>query len=264
MKSEDAEPAAPALARNVVVVLNEPQDIVNIAGTARAMMNMGLRRLRLVQPALYDRYRLEGIAHQCEPIFDGVEFFDTLREAIHDAVHVAGTTARRRTASFVWQHPRDAAPSLVALAQDSAAPVALVFGREDKGLSNEDLDLCDRLLHVPTDEAHSSLNLAQAVLIIAYELFITATSGEHALPLPRRRAEPATTEEMLRLFEDVTLALERIEFFKKREPASVMRTLRAAARRADLNRREAGLARAAAIEVRKYIDRMRDKPSGTS
>ena len=241
---------------DVVVVLNQPQDRVNIAGTARAMMNMGLRRLRLVQPAEYDRHRLEGIAHACEPIFDRVEFYDTLREAVSDAAHVAGTTARRRTAAFVWQYPRDAAAELLAIAGAQNGPVALVFGREDKGLSNEDLDLCDRLLHVPTDPAHSSLNLAQAVLLVAYELHVAGGGGAHALPLPRRRADEASSDDLLRLFDDVELTLSRVEFFKKRQPSSVMRTLRAAARRASLNRREAGLLRAAAIEVRKYVDRM--------
>lgn len=239
-----------------VVVLNEPQDVVNIAGTARAMMNMGLRRLRLVNPAEYDRHRLEGIAHAGEPVFDRVEFFDTLRDAVADAVHTVGMTARSRTGSFVWQHPREAAPDLMEGAVDASRPVALVFGREDKGLSNEDVDLCDRLLHIPTDPEYSSLNLAQAVLVVCYELWLLGPGGDRPLPEPRRRAQPAGTEDMLRLFDDVEKTLHRIEFFKKREPASVMRTLRAAARKAELNRRETGLARAAAIEVRKYLDRI--------
>lgn len=238
-----------------VVVLNEPQDRVNIAGTARAMMNMGLRRLRLVRPAEYDRHRLEGIAHNCEAVFDRVEFFDTLRDALTDARHSVGMTARARTGSFVWQHPRTAAADLLAAAPTAENPVALVFGREDKGLANEDLDLCDRLLHIPTDPAHMSLNLAQAVLVIAYELWTTGPGSDNELPKPRRRAEPAGTEDMLRLFDDVEQTLVTIDFFKKRQVPSVMRTIRAAARRASLNRREAGLIRAAAIEVRRYLER---------
>ena len=81
---------------NVVVVLNEPQDRVNIAGTIRAMMNTGLRRLRLVKPAEWDEYRIEGIAHGSEIVRERAEFFDTLEDAIADAVEVVGTTARRR------------------------------------------------------------------------------------------------------------------------------------------------------------------------
>ena len=218
------------------------------------MMNMGLRRLRLVQPAEYDRHRLEGIAHSCEPVFDGVEFYDTLRDAIRDVAHVAGTTARRRTASYVWQHPREAAADLLDIAARAEGPVAIVFGREDKGLANEDLDLCDRLLHVPTHPAHSSLNLAQAVLLVSYELFMEA-GGQNPLPEARRKTMPASSDDMLRLFEDVERTLTEIEFFKKRKPSSVMRTLRAPTRRAQLSHREAKLARAAAIEIRKFLER---------
>jgi TrmH family RNA methyltransferase len=244
------------LARSFVIVLNEPQDIVNIAGTARAMMNMGLTRLRLVRPALYDEIRIAGIAHGAEPLIAQIEFFDTLADALADASRVLGTTARRRTATHVWQHPREAAPQLVALNATAEAPIAIVFGREDKGLSNEDLDRCERLLVVPTNPAHSSINLAQAVLLIAYELWLAAGSVA-PLPRPRRRALPATPAELDALFADSERALDLIEFFKKRNAPMVMRTVRAVLRRAALNGREAKLLRAMAIEVRKYFERIR-------
>lgn len=242
---------------NVVVVLNETQDLVNIAGSVRAMMNMGLRRLRLVRPAEFDAYRIAGIAHGSEPIIEKIEFCDTLRDAIADAAHVVGTTARRRTAAYVWQHPREAAPELLRIAGEGNGPVVIVFGREDKGLTNEELDLCDRLLTVPTDPERSSLNLAQAVLIVAYELRMAGPGV--ATPLPRhRKAAPrrANAEEMQRLFEATEEALHTIDFFKSRNPEAIMRSVRAIARRAELDSREANLLRAMAIEVRKFIERM--------
>jgi TrmH family RNA methyltransferase len=244
------------LAASFVVVLNEPQDIVNIAGTVRAMMNTGLSRLRLVRPALYDAYRIAGIAHGAESLLEKVEFFDTLRDATADAGRIIGTTSRRRTATYVWQHPREAAPELLALALPG--PVALVFGREDKGLSNEDLDLCERLLVVPTDPAHPSLNLAQAVLLVTYELWLAA-SEQVALPRPKRRTGPALPAEMEALFEDSRAALDTIEFFKARNAPMVMRTLRAILRRAALSSRETALLRAMAIEVRKFFERVRPR-----
>ena len=245
------------LARSFVIVLNQPQDIVNIAGTLRAMMNMGFARLRLVQPALYDAQRIAGIAHGAEPLLDHVEFFDTLQAAVADASRIIGTTARRRTATYVWQHPREAASELVSLATGEDGPVALVFGREDKGLSNEALDLCERLLVVPTSPAHPSLNLAQAVLIVLYELWLAATAAEAAaLPRPKRRSVAATPAELDALFADSRTALDTIQFFKARNAPMIMRTLRAVLRRATLSAREAKLLRAMAIEVRKFVQRI--------
>ncbi len=259
MKRTPAGGAA-ALA-DIVIVLNEPQDLVNIAGAVRAMMNMGLRRMRLVRPAEFDAYRVAGIAHGSEPIIERIEFFDSLAEAVADAIHVVGTTARRRTAAYVWQHPREAAPELLRIAARKEGPVAIVFGREDKGLSNEELDLCDRALTVPTDPEHWSLNLAQAVLLVAYELRMAGPGAGAPLPTHRKAApRRATAAEMQRVFEAAEDALHVIDFFKKRNPEAIMRSLRAIARRADLDTREAGLLRAIAIEVRKFFERVATRP----
>lgn len=244
------------LAERFVIVLNETQDIVNIAGAARALLNTGMWRLRLVRPVLFDAHRVAGIAHGSEALLDDVEFFDTLADALVDAKHIVGTTARRRTATYVWQHPREAAPELLSSAADQGGPVAIVFGKEDAGLSNEQLDLCDRLLVIPTNPAHASLNLAQAVLIICYELWLASLAREPGLPTPKRRAATATPAQLQALFDDAERALTTIEFFKARNAPSVMRSLRAVLRRARLDAREAKLLRAMAIEVRKFFDRI--------
>lgn len=240
---------------NVVVVLHRTQDLVNIAGTVRAMMNMGLSRLRLVAPDHFDAYRIAGIAHGSEWLLERIEFFDTLDEAVADAGHIVGTTARRRTAAYVWAHPREAAPRLIAQAGALPGPVCVLFGREDKGLSNEDLDRCNELLVIPTSERHSSLNLAQAALLVSYELRLAALSDQPALPRPKRDAAPAIPAELDAWFGDAGRTLELIEFYKARDPEAIMRTLRAVTRRAELTSREAKLLRAMAIEVRKYIER---------
>ncbi|HEY8483571.1 MAG TPA: TrmH family RNA methyltransferase [Longimicrobiales bacterium] len=247
-----------------VVVLNEPQDLVNIAGTVRAMMNMGLRRLRLVRPAEFDPYRIEGIAHGASVVLERTEHYDSLHEALADALHVVGTSARRRTAAYVWQHPREAAPELLALAATGAGPVALVFGREDRGLSSAELDLCDRVLTIPADPSRPSLNLAQAVLLVAYELWLAGPGGGHPLPRHRKAAPPASSEMLERLFQDMEAALVTIDFFKKRNPEAIMRALRALIRRARPDVREASLLRAIAIEVRKYIQRTGRDPTPPS
>ena len=241
-----------------VVVLHQTQDVVNIATAVRAMMNMGLRRLRLVAPADFNAWRIAGIAHGCEAVLERAEFFDTLEEAVEDVAYVVGTTARKRTQTFVWQHPREAAGELLALAEtgEAAGPVAIVFGREDKGLSNEELDRCDRLLVVPTDPGYPSLNLAQAVLLVSYELWLAAAERT-PLPRPKRHSPPASRAQLAALYEDTHHALETIEFYKDRQPSALMRTLRAVYRRARLSAREANLLRGIMIEVRKYVARGR-------
>lgn len=252
-------PESVPFSERFVVVLQEPQDIVNIAGTMRAMMNMGLYRLRLVKPALFDAHRIDGIAHGSGQYLDQVEFFETLPDALADVLHSVASTARWRSEQFVWQHPREAAPELLALPATREQPIALVFGREDSGLFTEEIDLCDRVITVPTNPRHSSLNLAQAVLLVLYELWMVEQGSQRALPTPRKikTAPPATTTELHAMFADMETALDRIEFFKKRNPAVIMRALRAAARRAGLNQREAKLFRAMAIEIRKVIERLR-------
>lgn len=244
------------LAERFVIVLNRTQDIVNIAGTVRAMMNMGFARLRLVQPDLFDAYRIGGIAHGSEWLLDRIEFFDTLEEATADAGMIVGTTARRRKAAFVWDQPRAAAGPMLAAALSSESPVCLVFGREDTGLLNDELDRCDRLLVVPTSERHRSLNLAQAALLILYELRMEALAEMPPLPEPKRRSTPATSADLARYFADAETALETIEFFKSRNAPMIMRTLRAFTRRARPSEREVKLLRAMAIETRKYFERM--------
>jgi len=240
---------------NIVVALCEPRDVVNIAGVVRAMMNMGLRRLRLVNPADYDAYRIEGIAHGGEIVLERTEFFDDLAAATADARLVVGTTARRRTAKFVWADPHDAAPDIVAAAAEGQGPVVVVFGREDKGLSNQELDLCDRLLRVPTDPERPSLNLAQAVLLVCHELWRAAGADEVDVPRERRTSPPAGSAELRATFDELEAALGAIDFFKARKPAAIMRTLRAVIRRAEPDRREAGLLKAIAIEVQKVVRR---------
>jgi tRNA/rRNA methyltransferase/tRNA (cytidine32/uridine32-2'-O)-methyltransferase len=237
----------------VVVILNRTQDVVNIATSLRAMMNTGLTRLRLVRPDDFSAYRIGGIAHGSEPLIEKIEFFDSLDDATADASLVVGTTARRRTATYVWSDPRSAAAGL--LDQDAAPdrPLAIVFGREDTGLLNDDLDRCDRLLVIPTSDINSSLNLSQAVLLVGYELLLAATSGSHALPRPRHATSRADALQMRALFEQCEAALGAIDFFKGKNPQAIMRTVRAVLRRAELTVREATLLRAMGIETQKAL-----------
>lgn len=144
----------------------------------RAMGNFGLARLRLVEPAAYDEGRVLALAHRGTPILERLERHAALDEALADCGFVLGTTARPRAVRHERLTPRQAAPALLRAATgDATPPSAILFGPEDRGLSNEALGRCNAVITIPTSPASTSLNLAQAVLLIAYELWLTATEG---------------------------------------------------------------------------------------
>jgi tRNA/rRNA methyltransferase/tRNA (cytidine32/uridine32-2'-O)-methyltransferase len=238
---------------SIAVILHEPQDPVNIAGTVRAMKNMGLRDLRLVRPAPYDPHRLEGIAHNTRDLIDRIGVFTSFDDAARDCTRLVGYTARRRAAKWRIIDPRQCAAELLDAANDG--PVAMVFGREDSGLPNDVLDRMHATVVIPTSE-HASMNLAQAVLIGAYELHLAAGDATRVLPPPRKDAPPPTDAQLEQYFGDVQRALASIEFFKTRQAEHIMRTLRSLTGRASPDARELSLLRAMALEVINYMGRI--------
>jgi TrmH family RNA methyltransferase len=236
---------------NIVIVLHRPRKLVNIAAAVRAMKNMGLRRLRLVGPAEYDPYDIEGIAHRSADVLAAAAIVGTLDEALADAVFVVGTTARPREAGSPVGTPRALAPEV--LARAAAGTVAVVFGPEDNGLTNAELDRCHRLLAIPTDAAYPSLNLAQAVLLVAYELRQASTQPG---PPPRRHAfRPPSVAQLEELFGALEQALWGVEFFKAHTAEGMMRTLRSLVHRAEPDVREAALLKAMAMETLNFLRR---------
>ncbi|HKK08428.1 MAG TPA: RNA methyltransferase, partial [Gemmatimonadota bacterium] len=258
------DPAGP-LGR-IAIVLHRPQDLVNVALVVRAMKNMGLRRLRLVEPEEFDEHRIDGIAHGTSDLVERIEFFPSLEEAVADAVRVVGTTARRRTSPQEWRTPEEAAPELVRRVVEAGGgegtAVAVVFGPEDRGLANRQLDLCHELLCIPTNPEHPSLNLAHAALLVFYEL---RRAADRQVGLPSRdlsagkdeTAPPATAGEVETFFGVWEEALTRIGFFHHVDPEPKMRTFRTLFQRARLDRRELQLLEAAAWEIVHYERRLR-------
>lgn len=237
----------------IAVVLFEPQDPVNIGATVRAMKNMGVSDLRLVRPCEYTPHRLTGIAHGTGDLVERIRHFDTLDEALTDCVRVAGFTARRRSAKRPVVDAHEAAPALIAGAEEGT--VALLFGREDHGLPNDALDRAHLVVTISTT-THASLNLAQAVLLALYELHKSAGDATRRLKPPRRHAPPATASDYELTFTDVERALEAIQFFKTRQHETIMRAVRSLIFRASPDTRELALVRAMAIEVLRTIDRI--------
>ena len=240
-----------ALAR-FVVVLYQPQDLVNIALVVRAMKNMGLSRLRLVSPAEFNAYRITGIAHDTEDVVDRVETFDDFDAAVSDCVRVVATTARRRSSRQSWSEPELAASSLLERSVDG--DIAVVFGREDKGLPNEILDRCHEAICIPTNPGHSSLNLGHAAVIVFYEIrrAVSASLGLERRDLSgkaRDQAPPATAEQMEEFFRVWEEAMAEIGMFRGVDPTMKMRSYRRIFKRAELDGREIRLFEATAYRV---------------
>jgi len=231
---------------HVRVVLCEPRDRVNIAAVVRAMKNMGMLHLDLVRPASYDAADIERVAHDTRDIVSAIRHFDSLDAALADCIWVAAFTARRRAAKWRSLEPRSMTAAVLAAARHG--PVALLFGREDRGLANDELDRAHAVVTIPTT-SHASLNLAQAVLIALYELHVAVPGASRVLAPPRKDAPAATAEQYERLFHDVDCALRAVDFFRTRNPELILRTVRSLVMRAAPDAREVELVRAMAIEV---------------
>jgi len=236
-----------------ILVLVAPQDIVNIGGAVRIAKNFGVSQVRLVTPQIYDPWRIEGIAHNTGDLIERITIHDTLDQAVGDCVWSVALTARERTAKRTVFRPAAAAVELATRAV--GGPVAIVAGREDKGLTNDELDRCAALVTIPTNPEYRSLNLAQAIAIMCYESWLARGGERRPIKPPRRPAGPASLELMERLFADWQRALWAIDFFKTRQSDHVMRSFREVLFRAELDAREASLIRAMGIEVVRFLER---------
>jgi len=252
--TSDASWQAPEWFSRVAVVLVEPTDAVNIGGVVRVMANTGFLQLRLVRPVEFDPWHVGGIAHYTQHIVSATQVYEALPTAVADRAYVLGLTGRHTRVERNAQ-PFPEALRALADAAESGQAVAVVFGREDTGLSNQMLDACHFVTTIPTNPAYPSLNLAQAALLTLYRLF-EQSGGLAQEYRPPRRVSPVAPSALLEdLVADTERALEAIEFFHSRSRASAMRSIRVALYRARLDVREASLLRAAFIEVRKFLVR---------
>ncbi|HEY5973042.1 MAG TPA: RNA methyltransferase [Pseudoxanthomonas sp.] len=235
-------PSASAVA-SIRIVLVGTQHPGNIGAAARALKTMGLSRLVLVAPEQYPAEEAFRRAAGADDLLASAEVVATLAEAVADCRFVLGCTARSRRVALDELSPRDAAVRVARLA--GIEQVALVFGRERTGLSNEELQLCHAAVHIPANPEYSSLNLAAAVQVLAYELRVALLArGELPAPAEERHDETAATHAQLEgFFAQLGETLNDIDFHKGRAPESAMRKLRRLFLRANLNEQEVRLLR---------------------
>jgi TrmH family RNA methyltransferase len=199
------------------------------------MKNMGIRDLRLVQPAPFAAADILRVAHRCEDILAQMTIHPDLDSALADTIYVVGTAALTHHKRPQTQDVRGVAGDLIV--RTSQGRVALLFGQEDDGLDHHALDRCHLVAMLPSNPAYPALNLAQSVLLFLYEVRMAA--GIPVGPAPAADP-PATQAEMEQLFALSEEALTAIDFFRY-SPAVVMRTLRQIGYRASLTSAEAGL-----------------------
>jgi tRNA/rRNA methyltransferase len=194
------------------VILCEPQLGENIGTTARAMANFGLWDLRLVNPRDgWPNERAIATASRADHVIERVQVFETTEAAIADLSLVYATTARRRDLQKPVFGPEEAAQRVIAHI-DTGAKAGILFGRERWGLYNEEIALSDAIVTLPVEAAFASLNIAQAVLIIAYEWRRQTDLGQKLL-FGETVADAATKEQLVGLFEHLEDALDRAGFF---------------------------------------------------
>ncbi|GAB3506573.1 RNA methyltransferase [Pseudoxanthomonas daejeonensis] len=234
--------AAPDLAGNIRIVLVGTQHPGNIGAAARAMKTMGLSRLVLVAPEKPLDDDAQRRSAGAEDLLQSAPVHATLAEAVADCRLVLGCTARSRRVQLEQLEPDAAAGRLLQFA--AADTVALVFGRERTGLTNEELQLCHASVHIPSDPAFSSLNLAAAVQVLAYELRLALLAAAPAdAAIPRSDDLGATHEQVEGFFSQLAETLDAIDFHKGRSPDSAMRKLRRLFLRTDLTVNEVRLLR---------------------
>jgi TrmH family RNA methyltransferase len=243
----------PQKPHSIDIVLVRPLYAGNVGSVARAMLNCGLEQLVVVEPPWNewpdDAFRM---ASGADAVLHSARRASSMAEALGGYVLAAATTARARAEGPQPITHREAAPRLKAATRDG--PVAVVFGPEDRGLSTEELDACALRIRVPTSPLHSSLNLSQAVLLVAHELYMVDDGALASEP-----AERATLEELEGFLGQLQEILGDVGFLNPQNPRHIMDVMRAVFLRAQMDPREARTFRGMCRQVRWALD-SRGKP----
>lgn len=239
MAADDAARVAERLARVRVVLINTTHP-GNIGATARAMKVMGLSSLHLVTPKIYPHADATARASGADDVLQRARVHATLEEALEGCGLVLGTSARLRSLPMPLLDARRAANQ--ALAESESHEVAVLFGRERYGLTNEEMQRCHFLVNIPANPDYSSLNIAQAVQIIAYELRVAAM-GYAGIAVEPLDWQPVDAVQMERLFEHLEETLLDIRFLNPRQPKKLMARLRRLFNRARPDQNELNILR---------------------
>ena len=236
---------------NIRVVLSHTTHPGNIGATARAMKTMGLHRLYLINPRLFPDPQADAMAAGADDILREAVVCSNIDEALQGVTLTVAMTARLRDISLEVKTPREAMPLL--LQQAAAQPVALLFGTEMSGLTNEEIGKAQLLAHIPANPEFSSLNLAAAVQVMCYELSVATQSYLPEVP----ESQPALHEQLEGFFAHMEKTLFEIGFLTTQNPARMMQRLRRLYARARLEQEEINILRGILSIATEYNARLR-------
>ncbi|WP_053980035.1 tRNA (cytosine(32)/uridine(32)-2'-O)-methyltransferase TrmJ [Marinagarivorans algicola] len=227
MSSVEPDRIRPEFDRIRMVLVNTSHP-GNIGAAARAIKNMGLSRLVLVAPKDFPADQAQWRAAGALDVLENAIVVDTLDEAIADCQLVVGTSARGRRIPWPLVSPRECGDKVYAEAKHAEHEVAIVFGREDRGLTNEELHKCQYHVHIPANPAYSSLNIAAALQVIVYEIRMSALAFEAGQPITFEEWDmpPASQKEIEHYFEHLQTLLEQQGFLEEGNPRQTLTRLR--------------------------------------
>ena len=238
------------LLNSVKVVLVGTTHPGNIGATARAMKNMGILDLALVEPKEFPSDVATFRSKAAKDILEKASVHTSLEEAISECELVVGTSARGRTVPWPVLNPREAAEEMHKSSLNGK--VAIIFGREDRGLTNEELGLCNFHVHIPSDPEYSSLNLSQAVQILAYEIRLSYLQDRH-VNKEYWDVELANNEQTERLITHMDELMQAVDFYDAENPRKLLVRVRRFFKRSKIDVMEANIFRGLFATIQKKL-----------
>ena len=238
-----------AKTKNISIVLYKPKYAGNIGSVARAAKNMGISNIIVVGKSDYDREEMQQRStHLAADVLDSIQYFESIEEALGSFNYIVGTTARLGKARGPFIAPRAVARDIADISQQNK--VALIFGPEDTGLTNDELRLCHAVVTIPTSRGFTSLNLSHAAMILCYEIF---TASSAATTLATATPKLALSKELEGMYGQIKTLLADIEFSNPENPDYWMMHLRRFFSRAGLLSREVGIIRGICRKLARYV-----------
>ena len=222
----------------------------NIGAAARAIKNMGIYNLALVKPKEFPSDIAIYRSKAAKDILENAEIYESLEDAIAGCKLVVGTSARARSVPWPVFNPRDAAEEMRKISKQGN--VAIVFGREDRGLTNDELGLCNFHVHIPSDPKYSSLNLSQAVQILAYEIRL-AYSRDEVISEVKWDVDLANNEQTERLIDHMEELMQDVEFYDVENPRKLLLRVRRFFKRSKIDVMEANIFRGLFSAIQKRL-----------
>ena len=222
----------------------------NIGAAARAIKNMGIFNLALVKPKEFPSDIAIYRSKAAKDILENAEIYESLEDAIAGCELVVGTSARARSIPWPVFNPRDAAEEMRKISKQGN--VAIVFGREDRGLTNDELGLCNFHVHIPSDPKYSSLNLSQAVQILAYEIRL-AYSKDEVINEVKWDVDLANNEQTERLIDHMEELMQDVEFYDVENPRKLLLRVRRFFKRSEIDVMEANIFRGLFSAIQKRL-----------